>query len=106
MGRPGSKDVLTTVAINNQGLVDIVQAGVTGLEPKKAYVLATSMRPDGSGALTLIAHFMSNPAGAAIVDAVSPLRRPLTTDVDADRRYLVIAPEQSGNAGSVVQVSQ
>jgi hypothetical protein len=63
------------------------------------------MKSDGSGELTPIAHFIANAAGAAIVDAVSQLREPLTTAAGAERRYLVIAPDDHGKIGSAVQVS-
>lgn len=81
----GQTDVLTTAVINNQGLVDIVQAAVTGLEPKKTYFHAASMQADGSGALTPIAKFMSNPAGAAIVGAVGALSSTLAGNGTAAR---------------------
>ena len=49
----GAAGIATTVVVNNQGLVDILQAGVTGVEPKKAYFLALSNNADGSGHSTL-----------------------------------------------------
>ena len=102
----GQTDVLTTATINNQGLVDIIQAAVTGLEPKKTYFLATSMQADGSGVLTPIAKFMSNPAGAAIVGAVGALRSTLAGNGAAARAYLVVAMEQDGKPGKALQVSR
>src|SRR4051794_6957646 len=39
LGLPGGK-AMTQVTLFNQGLVQVVQAAVTGLEPKKAYTLA------------------------------------------------------------------
>ncbi len=39
----------TSVSLFEQGLTQFVQAAVTGLEPKKLYVLALSDKPDGSG---------------------------------------------------------
>ncbi len=101
--KPGTTTVLTTATVNNQGLVDIVQAAVSGLAPKQAYFLATSAAIDGSGSLMPIAKFMTNPAGAAIVDAVGALRTALAGDGVAPRRYLVVATEQDGKPGTVVQ---
>ena len=89
-----------------QGLVDIIQAAVTGLEPKKTYFLATSMQADGSGTLTPIAKFMSNPAGAAIFDAVDALRSTLAGNGVTARAYLVVAMEQDGKLGKALQVSR
>ncbi|HEX4382351.1 MAG TPA: hypothetical protein VH083_05365 [Myxococcales bacterium] len=97
---------LTTVAVDNQGLVDYVQAAVTGVTPKTAYFLATAANADGSGPLVGLARFVSNPAGAAIVDAVGELRLPLTGEASSPKRYLVIATEKDGKPGEVVQISR
>ena len=104
LGSIGQTDVLATATINNQGLVDIIQAAVTGLEPKKTYCLATSMQADGSGTLTPIAKFMSNPAGAAIAGAVGALRSTLAGNGAAAGAYLVVAMEQNGKPGKALQV--
>ena len=106
LGSIGKSDVLSTAAINNQGLVDVIQAAVTGLEAKKMYFLATSMQADGSGPLVPIAKFMSNPAGAAIVDAVGALRSPLAGNGSTPRQYLVVTDEQDGKPGKALQVSR
>ena len=89
----------TQVTLFDQGLVQVVQAAVTGLEPKQPYVLALAAKPDGTGPLQAIAAFTTNPAGAAIVNAIGPLRQIVTADAAAERRYLVIAvgtPEAPG----------
>ena len=99
----------TTVAVNNQGLTDLLQAAVAGLEPKKPYLLALSGSADGSGPLEPLAKFMTNPAGAAIVVAIGPLRKVVDATAsapDAMRRYLVIASEVDGKPGAVVQVQR
>lgn len=106
LGAPGSKEPSTTVTLNNQGLVDIVQAAVTGLPAKKTFVLAISTKSDGSGELTPIVRFTTNPAGAAIVDAISPLRKAIGSDAGDARRYLVIAQDNDGSLGAVLQVSR
>ena len=103
LGPQGSTAVTTTVTASSQGLVDYVQAAVTGVEPKQAYFLATAPNADGSGALVQLAKFTANPAGAAIVDAVGELRTVLNGTDGAQRRYLVIAKEADGK---VVQVSK
>src|SRR6266545_5672761 len=64
----------THVSLFDQGLVQVLQAAVTGLEPKKPYVLALAQDPSGGGVLQPLASFMSNPAGAAIVNSVGPIR--------------------------------
>src|SRR6266704_5322214 len=41
----------TSVSLFDQGLLQVLQASTTGLEPNLPYVLALSLQPDGSGAL-------------------------------------------------------
>jgi YVTN family beta-propeller protein len=106
LGSPGSTSSQSTAVINNQGLVDIIQVAAVGLDPRRAYFLATSLQSDGSGVLTPIAKFMTNPAGAAIVDAVGALRAAATGTGDTPRQYLVIASEQDGKPQAAVQVSR
>ncbi len=60
----------TQVTLFDQGVLQTLQAAVTGLTPKKPYVLALSADPKGAGPLEPLAAFMTNPAGAAIVNAI------------------------------------
>ena len=80
------------------------QAAVTGLEPQHPYVLALSTRPDGGGVLEPLAAFTTNPAGAAIVNALGPIRQIVQEQVDAPRSYLVIAPGTPDQHGAAVQI--
>jgi YVTN family beta-propeller protein len=96
----------TTVAVNNQGLIDLLEAAVTGLEAKKPYLLALVDSADGSGPLEPVAKFMTNPAGAAIVVTVGPLRRAVQGNEGSPRRYLVIAPLIDDKPGAPVQVQR
>ena len=96
----------TTVAVNNQGLVDLLEAAVTGLTPKQPYILALASNPDGSGTLEPVATFQTNPAGAAVVLAVGPLRRAVEASAGASRRYLVITDVRDGRPGAPVQVQR
>lgn len=57
---PGGKPI-TQVTLFDQGLVQVLQAAVTGLEPDKPYILALATQPDGKGKLEPIASFMTNP---------------------------------------------
>jgi hypothetical protein len=82
----------------------VLQAAVTGLEPKKAYTLGLSDKADGSGTLQPLAAFMTNPAGAAIVDTVGPIRQLVEAKQDDVRRYLVIAPGTANELGAAVQL--
>jgi len=102
----GTGKVQTTVAVNNQGLVDLLEAAVIGLEAKKPYLLALANNADGSGPLEPLAKFMTNPAGAQIVITVGPLRRVVKGAEDVPRRYLVIAPLIEDKPGAPVQVQR
>lgn len=94
----------TNVTLFDQGLSQVLQASVTGLEPKQPYLLALSTRPDGKGDLQPLASFMTNPAGAAIVNAVGPIRQIVQNDKKDERRYLVIAARGDNGPGDVVQI--
>jgi YVTN family beta-propeller protein len=94
----------TNVTLFDQGLVQVLQASVSGLSPKRPYILALAARTDGSGPLQPLQEFMTNPAGAAIVNTVGPLRQIVKTDVQADVRYLVIAQGTRDHVGEIVQV--
>ena len=101
---PAGQQAATSVTLFDQGLIQVVQAAVTGLEPKKPYVLALAPRSDGRGKLEPLAAFMTNPAGAAIVDAVGPIRQIVQNDSRSERRYLVIAPGSADSVGAPVQI--
>jgi YVTN family beta-propeller protein len=97
----------TTVALFDQGLVEVLQAAVTGLQPKQPYVLGLADNPDGTGDVQVLANFMSNPAGSAIVNALGQIRQLVTPGMSTagdKRRYLVVAPEVAGKPGAPVQV--
>ena len=96
----------TQVTLFDQGLVQVLQAGATGLEPKKPYILALSTDATGSGTLQPLAAFMTNPAGAAIVNAIGPIRQLVQGDSGPARRWLVIAPGTAAAPGAPVQVQQ
>src|ERR1700730_5824490 len=100
---PGGKP-MTQVTLFDQGLVQILQAAVTGLEPKQPYVLALATQPDGGEKLEPIASFMTNPAGAAIVNTVGPIRQVVEVSTPETRRYWVIAPGSPEQLGQAVQV--
>jgi hypothetical protein len=102
----GTGKAQTTVAVNNQGLVDLMEAAVTGLEAKKPYLLALVNNADGSGPLEPLAKFMTNPAGAAIVVTVGPLRRAVQGSEGSPRRFLVIVPLNEEKPGTPVQVQR
>jgi YVTN family beta-propeller protein len=102
----GSGPTLTSVSLFEQGLVQVVQAAAAGLAPSSPYVLALADNPGGSGRLEPLAAFMTNPAGAAIVDATGPIRQLVTGGGASQRRYLVIAAGTPDRLGAVVQLQR
>jgi YVTN family beta-propeller protein len=94
----------TSVSLSDQGLVQVLEASVTGLEPGKPYVLVLSSEASGAGILEPLQGFMTNPAGAAVVNAIGPIRQIVRGEDKVQRRYLAIAPGTPGSLGAVVQV--
>jgi YVTN family beta-propeller protein len=102
-GSRGISDSPTSISLFNQGLTQILEASVSGLEPKSSYVLAFSDHQDGSGQLQALSAFTTNPAGAAIVNATGPIRQIVQEAAPSSRRYLVIATGIASQPGRVVQ---
>jgi YVTN family beta-propeller protein len=96
----------TSVSLSDQGLVQVLEAAVTGLEPGKPYLLALASEPSGTGVLEPLQGFMTNPAGAAVVNAIGPIRQLVHGEDKAPRRYLVIIPGTPDNHGAAVQVQR
>ena len=95
----------TSVTLFDQGLLQVLQASATGLQPKHPYILALASHADGTGTLEPLASFMTNPAGSAIVNAIGPIRQIVQGGSANDaRRYLVIAPAENGKPAAPVQV--
>jgi YVTN family beta-propeller protein len=103
----GADPAPTSVALFDQGLVQVVQASVSGLQPRTRYALALANEPDGSGKLETLAVFMTNPAGAAIVNTLGPIRQFVQDPAPEQRRYLAIATvNEAGAPGNLVQVQR
>ena len=94
----------TSVTLFDQGLVQVLEASVTGLPPKRPHVLAISTHADGSGDLEALAVFMTNPAGSAIVNAVGPIRQIVQGASSVTQRYLVIVPGSPAQMGTPLQI--
>jgi YVTN family beta-propeller protein len=105
---PGAREgkAPTSVSLSDQGLVQVLEAAVSGLEPGKPYLLALATEPSGGGALEPLQGFMTNPAGAAIVNTVGPIRQVVRGEDRIPRRYLVILPGTPDNHGAPVQVQR
>jgi YVTN family beta-propeller protein len=107
MGPPGGAKQAkapTSVTLFDQGLLQVLQASATGLQPKQHYVLALSEHADGSGRLEPLQAFVTNPAGSAIVNAIGPIRQVVQAGADAPRRYLTIVAGSATELGKPVQV--
>jgi YVTN family beta-propeller protein len=100
----GGDKAPTSVSLFDQGLTQIFQASVTGLQPKMPYVLVLSSEPNGRGRQEELASFTTNPAGSAIVNAVGPIRQIVQGEEQMPRRYLAIAEGHADKPGPVVQV--
>ncbi len=100
----GASRAPTSVTLFDQGLVQVLEAAVTGLAPAKPYVLALSPERSGGGTLEPLQAFMTNPAGSAIVNAIGPIRQLARGEDKGQARYLVIAPGTTQDHGAPVQV--
>jgi YVTN family beta-propeller protein len=107
LAAPGGTQA-TTVSLFDQGLTQVLQAAVAGLEPAKPYVLALTSNADGTGEVEALAQFMSNPAGAQIVNAVGPIRQIVDpkSETRDKRRYLALMTVENGKPGRPVQLQQ
>jgi len=94
---------VTSVTLFDQGLVQVLEAAVTGLSPNNNYVLGLARGTDGSGPFEALADFKSNAAGAAIVNSIGPIRQIVEPQAKASRRYLVI---RAGSANAPRQLIQ
>jgi YVTN family beta-propeller protein len=100
--------VSTTVSLFDQGITQVLQAAVAGLEPAKPYVLALTSSPDGTGEIEPLAQFMTNPAGAQVVNAVGPIRQIIDPQAPTrdQSRYLAILRWDNGKPGKPAQLQQ
>jgi YVTN family beta-propeller protein len=100
----GGDKAPTSITLFDQGLIQVLQASVTGLQPGQPYVLALAHDRNGAGPITPLAAFMTNPAGSAIVNATGPIRQIVHGEDSIPRRYLVIAEGHAELPGPIVQV--
>jgi YVTN family beta-propeller protein len=107
LAAPGSRSS-TTVSLFDQGLTQMLQAAVVGLEPSRPYMLALTSNSDGTGEIQPVAKFVTNPAGAAIVNAVGPIRQIVDPSIEGFelRRYLAVIAVENGGPGQAVQLQQ
>ena len=107
LAQPGAKKEAkapTSVSLSDQGLVQVLEAAVTGLEPGKPYLLALASESSGGGVVEPLQSFMTNPAGAAVVNAIGQIRQVVRGEDKIPRRYLVILPGTPDTHGAPVQV--
>ncbi len=99
--RQWKKEAKAPTSVSDQALVQ-----VTGLEPGKPYLLALASEPSGTGVLEPLQGFMTNPAGAPVVNAIGPIRQLVRGEDKAPRRYVVILPGTPDTHGARVQVQR
>ncbi|HYV70994.1 MAG TPA: YncE family protein [Pseudolabrys sp.] len=93
-----------TVAVNSLGVIDLLQIAVAGLKPGQEYQLFlvdSLTRPDATK--VGLTKFTANPSGAAIAQAIGPLRTVVATPGSTagqqpEHRYLVVIPIGSDQA--------
>jgi YVTN family beta-propeller protein len=106
LSAPGSA-VSTSVTLFDQGLTQVLQAAVAGLEPTQPYMLALTANSDATGLVEPIAQFATNPSGSQIVNAVGPIRQIIDpSEAREQRRYLVVFAVENGKPGRPVQFQQ
>jgi len=94
MGSPGSpaSTAPTTVTLNNQGPIDLLEAAVTGLQPDTSYTLGyvRDLAAPGQNFQPLNT-FTTNAAGAQIAESIGVLREVLAGTPQPED-FLVIVP--------------
>jgi len=97
----------STVALFDQGVIQVLQVTATGLSPKRAYLLVLAGDPNGGGTLEPIARFTTNPAGAANVDTMGPIRQVVHGEAGSSQRWLaIVEADTQGAPGKLVQIQQ
>ena len=96
MGPPGSSaaSAPTTVTLNYQGPLDLLEAAVTGLHPYTYYTLGYAPNlMDPASNFQALSTFKTNAAGAQIAESIGPLRQVVAgTPQPGDQRFLLIVP--------------
>jgi YVTN family beta-propeller protein len=99
----GDTERRSSVSRFDQGLIQVLQASVSGLQPKAPYLLALSDSADGQPPWDFLAAFVTNPAGAAIVNSTGPIRQLIVGDAPRVRRFWVIVKGTKDNPGALIQ---
>jgi len=102
VGAEPDADMLEVARRFGPEVYDHVEDGPAGTP----YELALSSDPNGAGALEPLSGFMTNPAGASIVNALGPIRQLVQGGGATPRRYLVIASGTPDHVGPPVQVQR
>jgi YVTN family beta-propeller protein len=110
LGSPGTATATspTTVTLNYQGPLDLLEAAVTGLQPATSYTLGLVPNLNApTQDFQPLSTFMTNAAGAQIVVSIGPLRQVVAgTPPPGDQRFLEIVPAGSTQPVQVQLQSQ
>lgn len=83
-----------TVAVNSLGVIDLLQIAAAGLEPGREYELFLVDSPAQPASRIALVKFTANPSGAAVAQAIGPLRTVVGADSAgsqrSERRYLAV----------------
>jgi len=107
-----------TVSINNLGALDLLQAALTGLEPRQTYTLwLVDSQNAPFGNRQALATFQANVAGAQTAQAIAPLREILAgnktapnldgnaekSDAQIQRRFLIVTRDGEDNLPIMIE---
>jgi hypothetical protein len=93
------RDFVAMMTPHHQGAIAMARA-----ELRYGHNEQLSTDPTGAGALEPLQNFMTNPAGAAVVNAIGLIRQVVRGEDQIPRRYLVIVPGAGDNHGAPAQV--
>jgi hypothetical protein len=93
----------SSVSLFDHGLVQVLQAAVATLEPKRPYVLAPAGQPDRTDTMEPLSGFATSQAGSAIVNAIGPIRQIVQNGAD-ERHHLTLLSGSADETGAPVQV--
>src|SRR5262249_39064445 len=99
-------NIVSNVWLFDQEIIQAVRAAITGLSPGQPYTPALATDPTDKGELQPLANFMTNPAGAALINATGLIRQIVDGDVIASPRFLVVAPLTAVKPRIPIQIQQ
>jgi YVTN family beta-propeller protein len=109
--KPNGGAARATVSVNALGPLDLLEVGVSGLQPGQAYTLwLTASRSEPFGSKEALVTFKTNLSGAQVIQAIGPLRQVLSGPADAAaakeiEQFLLMTPADSDKPVLIQQAS-